>query len=83
MRNQVVSHEDWLKARLDLLAAEKEFTRQRDALTRRRLGWSFSWVSSNGSDFNYDYRVSFTPAEREAGTACYNTYSCYTAASTW
>ena len=72
MRNQVVSHEDWLKARLDLLAAEKEFTRQRDALTRRRLGWSFPWVSSNGSDFNYDYHVSFTPAEREAGTACYN-----------
>jgi predicted dithiol-disulfide oxidoreductase (DUF899 family) len=38
MRNQVVSHEEWLKARLDLLAAEKEFTRQRDALTRRRNG---------------------------------------------
>ncbi len=36
MRNQVVSHEDWLKARLDLLAAEKEFTHRRDALTRRR-----------------------------------------------
>lgn len=35
-RNQVVSHEDWLKTRLDLLAAGKEFTRQRDALTRRR-----------------------------------------------
>jgi predicted dithiol-disulfide oxidoreductase (DUF899 family) len=34
MRNQVVSHEEWLKARLELLAAEKEFTRQRDALTR-------------------------------------------------
>jgi len=161
MRNQVVSHEDWLRARLDLLAAEKEFTRQRDALTRRRrqmpwervekdyrfegpngplsladlfegrsqlvvyhfmfapeweegckscsfwadtfdgipihlahrdvsftaisrapfakldayrrrLGWSFPWVSSNGSDFNYDYHVSFTPAERDAGKACYN-----------
>ena len=37
MRNQVVSHEEWLKARLELLAAEKEFTRQRDALTRRRM----------------------------------------------
>ena len=36
MRNQVVSHEDWLRARLDLLAAEKEFTRQRDVLSRRR-----------------------------------------------
>src|SRR5262245_65090506 len=37
MRHQVVSHEDWRKARLELLAAEKEFTRQRDALTRRRM----------------------------------------------
>ena len=37
MWNQVVSHEEWLKARLELLAAEKEFTHQRDALTRRRM----------------------------------------------
>jgi predicted dithiol-disulfide oxidoreductase (DUF899 family) len=35
MRTQIVSHEDWLKARLELLTAEREFTRQRDALTRR------------------------------------------------
>ena len=28
MRNQVVSREEWLKARLELLATEKEFTRQ-------------------------------------------------------
>jgi predicted dithiol-disulfide oxidoreductase (DUF899 family) len=34
MRNQVVSREEWLKACLELLAAEKEVTRQRDALTR-------------------------------------------------
>jgi predicted dithiol-disulfide oxidoreductase (DUF899 family) len=152
MRNQVVSHEEWLKARLELLAAEKEFTRQRDVLTRRRMampwervekpyqfegpngllsladlfdgrsqlivyhfmfgpdweeactscsfwadnfngipihlnhrdvtltavsraplakvnaykkrmGWSFPWVSSYGSDFNRDYNVSFTAEE--------------------
>jgi predicted dithiol-disulfide oxidoreductase (DUF899 family) len=152
MQNRVVSHEEWLKARLELLAAEKEFTRQRDALTRRRMampwerveksyrfegpngalsladlfdgrsqlivyhfmlgpdweegckscsfwadnfngipihlnhrdvtftavsraplakieaykkrmGWSFPWVSSYGSDFNRDYNVSFTAAE--------------------
>jgi predicted dithiol-disulfide oxidoreductase (DUF899 family) len=150
--NRVVSHEEWLKARLELLAAEKEFTRQRDALTRRRtampwerveksyrfegptgflslahlfdgrsqlvvyhfmfgpdwnegckscsfwadnfngipihlnhrdvtftavsrapfakisaykarMGWSFPWVSSSGSDFNRDYHVSFTAEE--------------------
>jgi predicted dithiol-disulfide oxidoreductase (DUF899 family) len=161
MRNQAVSHEEWLKARLELLAAEKEFTRQRDALTRRRMampwervdksyrfegpngpllladlfdgrsqlivyhfmfgpdweegckscsfwadnfdgipihlnhrdvtftavsraplakieaykkrmGWSFPWVSSNGSDFNYDFHVSFTKEQLAAGKVDYN-----------
>jgi predicted dithiol-disulfide oxidoreductase (DUF899 family) len=37
MRYQNVSHDEWLKLRIELLAAEKEFTRQRDALTRRRM----------------------------------------------
>ena len=36
------------------------------------MGWSFPWVSSFGSDFNFDYHVSFTPEERESGTAFYN-----------
>ncbi|HLI12416.1 MAG TPA: thioredoxin family protein [Alphaproteobacteria bacterium] len=161
MQNKIVSHEDWLKARLELLAAEKEFTRQRDALTRRRMampwervekpyrfegpagrvsladlfegrsqlivyhfmlgpdwesgckscsfwadnfngipihlshrdvaftaisrapfarieayrkrmGWSFPWVSSQGSDFNFDYQVSFTPEQVAAGRTYYN-----------
>jgi predicted dithiol-disulfide oxidoreductase (DUF899 family) len=158
MRNQVVSREEWLRTRLELLAAEKEFTRQRDALTRRRMampwervekpyqfegpngalsladlfdgrsqlivyhfmfgpdweeackscsfwadnfngipihlnhrdvtfaavsraplakidaykkrmGWSFPWVSSHGSDFNFDYHVSFTPEQVVEGKA--------------
>jgi predicted dithiol-disulfide oxidoreductase (DUF899 family) len=34
---------------------------------RRRMGWSFRWVSSAGSDFNFDYGVSFTPEQRAAG----------------
>ncbi|HYA80099.1 MAG TPA: thioredoxin family protein [Methylocystis sp.] len=161
MRNPVVPHEEWLKARLELLAAEKEFTRQRDALTRRRMampwervdksyrfdgpsgavsladlfdgrsqlivyhfmfgpdwaegckscsfwadnfngipihlnhrdvtltavsrapfakidaykkrmGWSFPWVSSYESDFNVEYHVSFTPEQIAAGKADYN-----------
>ena len=33
---QVVSRDEWLAARRDLLAQEKEFTRQRDALNTRR-----------------------------------------------
>jgi predicted dithiol-disulfide oxidoreductase (DUF899 family) len=159
--NQIVSGEDWLKARLELLAAEKEFTKQRDALTRcrmampwerveksyqfegpngavslaglfdgrtqlivyhfmfapdweegckscsfmadnfngipihlnhrdvtltavsrapfakieaykKRMGWSFPWVSSYGSDFNFDYHVTFNPEEIAAGKGYYN-----------
>jgi len=37
----------------------------------KRMGWSFKWVSSFGSDFNYDYNVSFTP-EQVAGEAYHN-----------
>ena len=157
----VVSHDDWLKARLELLAAEREFTHQRDALTRRRMdmpwerveknyvfdtpggrrtlaelfegrrqllvqhfmlgpgweqgckscsymadhtdgmnvhlahrdvtfvaisraplaeierfhrrmGWQFKWVSSHGSDFNFDFGVSFTPEQVARGNVGYN-----------
>src|SRR4029077_17005195 len=161
MQNQIASHEDWLKGRLELLAAEKEFTRQRDALTPRRMampwerveksfqfegprgalsladlfdgrsqlivyhfmfapdweegctscsfwadnfnaipihlnhrdvtftavsraplakinaykermGWSFPWVSSHGSDVNFVCHVSFTPEQIAEGKAYYN-----------
>lgn len=44
---KVVSHDEWLKARLELLAAEKEFTRQRDALTRRRMAMPWERVEKN------------------------------------
>ncbi len=33
------------------------------AAFRRRMGWTFKWVSSFGSDFNRDFHVSFTPEE--------------------
>ena len=36
------------------------------------MGWSFKWLSSFGSDFNYDYFASFTPDEVKNGTAYYN-----------
>ncbi len=39
---------------------------------RQRMGWDFNWVSSNGNDFNYDFRVSFTPEERATGSVHYN-----------
>ena len=39
---------------------------------RKRMGWQFRWVSSNGNEFNRDYHVSFTQAERGEGTVSYN-----------
>ncbi len=39
---------------------------------KKRMGWRFPWVSSFGSDFNYDYHVSFTPEEKAEGTVEYN-----------
>jgi predicted dithiol-disulfide oxidoreductase (DUF899 family) len=39
---------------------------------RKRLGWTFKWVSSGGNDFNYDYRVSFSTQEVETGALDYN-----------
>jgi predicted dithiol-disulfide oxidoreductase (DUF899 family) len=34
---------------------------------RKRMGWRFRWVSSAGSDFNFDYHVSFPAGTREGG----------------
>jgi predicted dithiol-disulfide oxidoreductase (DUF899 family) len=157
----VVSHDDWLQARTEFLATEKEFTRLRDELSaerralpwervekeyvfdgpngkeslaalfgakrqlivyhfmfdpswdagckscsfwadnfsrigphlehrdvsfvaisrapyakleayRKRMGWSFTWLSSFENPFNYDYLVSFTPEEVAAKSAFYN-----------
>ncbi len=39
---------------------------------QKRLGWTFKWVSSGGSDFNFDYQVSFTPEEMSTRRAFYN-----------
>jgi predicted dithiol-disulfide oxidoreductase (DUF899 family) len=39
---------------------------------KRRMGWHFKWVSSFGSDFNFDYQVSATPEEKAKGVANYN-----------
>ncbi len=39
---------------------------------RQRMGWRAKWVSSHGSDFNYDYHVSFRPEEIAKGEVTYN-----------
>jgi len=39
---------------------------------QKRMGWTFKWVSSGGTDFNFDFQASFTPAEMAAKRALYN-----------
>src|ERR671919_2158079 len=34
---------------------------------KQRMGWRFTWVSSFGSDFNYDFGVSYTDEQRANG----------------
>jgi len=161
MEGEIVSEAEWLVARKDLLNREKEFTRQRDALSavrrhlpmvkvekgyvfegskgketladlfgsrsqliiyhfmlapsweegckscsyladhfdganwhlphrdvtfvvvsrapfleiqayQKRMGWRFKWLSSYGSDFNFDYHVSATEEEKSNGRMYYN-----------
>jgi len=39
---------------------------------KRRMGWTFPWASSSGSDFNSDFNVSFTEEQQRGGTIEYN-----------
>ncbi|OLC76131.1 MAG: thioredoxin [Gemmatimonadetes bacterium 13_1_40CM_4_69_8] len=39
---------------------------------KRRMGWSFPWASSFGSDFNYDFQTAYTEEQQRSGVADYN-----------
>ena len=39
---------------------------------QKRMGWRFKWVSSHGSDFNFDYHVSATEEEKAKEKMFYN-----------
>ena len=39
---------------------------------RKAMGWTFKWLSSYDSDFNYDYHVSFKPEEVARGEIHHN-----------
>nr|WP_294557389.1 thioredoxin family protein [uncultured Rhodopila sp.] len=53
-------------------AAVSRVPMQRIEQVRQRMGWTFPWVSSQGSDFNFDFGVSFTPEDIADGRAIYN-----------
>jgi predicted dithiol-disulfide oxidoreductase (DUF899 family) len=39
---------------------------------KERMGWTFPWASSVGSNFNFDFSVSFTELEQRSGGIEYN-----------
>ena len=39
---------------------------------QRRMGWTFTWVSSYHSEFNFDYHVSYKQEDRSRGVITYN-----------
>jgi predicted dithiol-disulfide oxidoreductase (DUF899 family) len=39
---------------------------------QQRLGWTFPWASSHGSDFNFDFSASFTEEQQRDGGIEYN-----------
>lgn len=39
---------------------------------KKRMGWTFPWLSSDGSSFNFDCGVSFKPEDLEKGEVSYN-----------
>jgi predicted dithiol-disulfide oxidoreductase (DUF899 family) len=69
MQHKVVSREEWLKARLAHLAAEKEFTRKRDELSRQRRELPWERVEKNYI-FEGPYGPHFT--KELAGEVNYN-----------
>ncbi len=61
-----LAHQD-----VTLIAASRAPTDKLDAY-RRRMGWTFKWVSVGAGDFNHDYGVTLTAQEIASGQAQYN-----------
>ncbi|HKW38270.1 MAG TPA: thioredoxin family protein [Burkholderiales bacterium] len=67
--NGIIAH---LNQRDVTMVAVSRAPYEKLAAYRRRMGWSFKWVSSFGTDFNFDFHVSFTPEEMSSKKAFYN-----------
>ena len=62
----------YLNARdVSMVAISKARIEQIEAY-RRRMGWSFEWLSSHDNSFNRDLGVGFTSEEMEEGKGYYN-----------
>lgn len=61
-----------LAARDTTLVAISRAPLEKLAAFKARMGWTFGWLSSGQSDFNFDYAVSFTPEQLASGAKVYN-----------
>ena len=61
-----------LAARDTTMVGISRAPKEKLAAFRRRMGWTFDWLSSGGNDFNYDFGVSFTPEQIRSGAMLYN-----------
>jgi predicted dithiol-disulfide oxidoreductase (DUF899 family) len=62
-----------LKARDVTMVAISRAPYPKLAAYQERMGWSFPWFSSLGSEFNFDYGVAFTPEQRDEPVYNYGT----------
>lgn len=67
--NGVQTH---LKARDTALVAVSRGPLDKLLAYRKRMGWTFPWVSSADNQFNQEFAVSFTREEIDSGDAIYN-----------
>ena len=61
-----------LAARDTTLVAISRAPLQKLNAFKQRMGWTFDWLSSANSDFNFDYAVSFTPDQLKSDAKVYN-----------
>jgi predicted dithiol-disulfide oxidoreductase (DUF899 family) len=66
--NGIVAH---LSARDTTFVAVSRAPVEKLEARRRKMGWTFPWVSSGGTDFSYDFDVSFREGQAESATYNY------------
>src|SRR5947207_2051434 len=64
-KHKTGTREQWLAARSRAPLAKVQ-------AYKRRMGWSFPWASSSGSNFNADFNASFTEEQQREGGIEYN-----------
>jgi predicted dithiol-disulfide oxidoreductase (DUF899 family) len=67
--NAVAVH---LRARDTTMAAVSMAPLKNIEAFKKRMGWTFKWVSAENTDFNYDFQASARPEELKAGKVLYN-----------